>query len=60
MDYINRLNNYDAPDIADIAISNELFEVGKNIFSLVIINNNFIFNNSNNNMIINNSLNMQK
>ena len=26
MEYINRLDNYDAPDIANIAITNELYE----------------------------------
>ncbi|MBW03723.1 Clathrin heavy chain 1, partial [Eschrichtius robustus] len=32
MEYINRLDNYDAPDIANIAISNELFEEAFAIF----------------------------
>jgi clathrin heavy chain len=32
MEYINRLDNYDAPDIASIAISNELFEEAFTIF----------------------------
>jgi clathrin heavy chain len=26
MDYINRLDNYDMPDIANIAVGSELFE----------------------------------
>ncbi|TMS13948.1 Clathrin heavy chain 1, partial [Larimichthys crocea] len=32
MEYISRLDNYDAPDIANIAISNELFEEAFAIF----------------------------
>jgi clathrin heavy chain len=32
MEYINRLENYDAPDIANIAISNELYEEAFAIF----------------------------
>ncbi|CAM4940780.1 unnamed protein product [Rotaria socialis] len=32
MDYINRLENYDAPDIANIAISNQLFEEAFSIY----------------------------
>lgn len=32
MDYINRLNNYDAPDIANIAIGSDLFEEAFAIF----------------------------
>ncbi|KAG8146272.1 putative Clathrin heavy chain protein [Naja naja] len=32
MEYINRLDNYDAPDIANIAISNELYEEAFAIF----------------------------
>ena len=33
MEYINRLDNYDAPDIANIAIDNELFEEAIVIFN---------------------------
>ena len=32
MEYINRLDNYDAPDIANIAISSELYEEAFAIF----------------------------
>jgi len=32
MDYINRLNNYDAPDIANIAVGSELYEEALVIF----------------------------
>lgn len=32
MEYITRLNNFDAPDIANIAIQNELFEEAFAIF----------------------------
>ena len=32
MEYINRLDNYDAPDIANIAIDSELFEEAFAIF----------------------------
>ncbi|KAJ1548234.1 hypothetical protein HK096_008280 [Nowakowskiella sp. JEL0078] len=48
MDYINRLNNYDAPDIANIAIGGELYEEAFTIYKkydqhvnaiLVLINN---------------------
>jgi len=38
MDYINRLDNYDAPDIANIAISNELFEEAFAIFRKFEVN----------------------
>uniref|UniRef100_A0A2I3I0J8 Clathrin heavy chain n=1 Tax=Nomascus leucogenys TaxID=61853 RepID=A0A2I3I0J8_NOMLE len=42
MEYINRLDNYDAPDIANIAISNELLNVialGRIDFTLTLISN---------------------
>lgn len=32
MEYITRLNNFDAPDIANIAIQNELYEEAFTIF----------------------------
>ncbi|KAI4902079.1 hypothetical protein NFI96_027316, partial [Prochilodus magdalenae] len=38
MEYINRLDNYDAPDIANIAISNELFEEAFSIFKKFDVN----------------------
>ena len=38
MEYINRLDNYDAPDIANIAISNELFEEAFAIFKKFEVN----------------------
>ena len=38
MEYINRLDNYDAPDIANIAISNELFEEAFAIFRKFEVN----------------------
>lgn len=38
MDYINRLDNYDAPDIANIAISNELYEEAFAIFRKFEVN----------------------
>lgn len=38
MEYINRLENYDAPDIANIAISNELFEEAFAIFRKFDVN----------------------
>ncbi|XP_076859512.1 clathrin heavy chain 1 isoform X2 [Brachyhypopomus gauderio] len=38
MDYIDRLDNYDAPDIANIAISNELFEEAFSIFKKFDVN----------------------
>lgn len=38
MEYINRLDNYDAPDIANIAISNELFEEAFSIFRKFDVN----------------------
>lgn len=38
MDYVNRLDNYDAPDIANIAISNELFEEAFAIFKKFDVN----------------------
>ncbi|KAG9339792.1 hypothetical protein JZ751_022458, partial [Albula glossodonta] len=38
MEYINRLDNYDAPDIANIAISNELFEEAFAIFRKFDVN----------------------
>lgn len=39
MEYINRLDNYDAPDIASIAIDNELFEEAFSIFKKFDVNN---------------------
>uniref|UniRef100_A0A8C8FYZ6 Clathrin heavy chain n=1 Tax=Oncorhynchus tshawytscha TaxID=74940 RepID=A0A8C8FYZ6_ONCTS len=38
MEYVNRLDNYDAPDIANIAISNELFEEAFAIFKKFDVN----------------------
>ncbi|KJE97309.1 clathrin heavy chain 1 [Capsaspora owczarzaki ATCC 30864] len=38
MDYINRLDNYDAPDIANIAIGSELFEEAFAIFKKFEVN----------------------
>ncbi|WAR01555.1 LOW QUALITY PROTEIN: CLH1-like protein [Mya arenaria] len=38
MEYINRLDNYDAPDIANIAITNELFEEAFAIFKKFEVN----------------------
>lgn len=38
MDYINRLDNYDAPDIAQIAISSELYEEAFAIFKKFEVN----------------------
>jgi clathrin heavy chain len=38
MEYINRLDNYDAPDIANIAISNELFEEALAIYKKFEVN----------------------
>ncbi|XP_039266520.2 clathrin heavy chain 1 [Styela clava] len=38
MEYINRLDNYDAPDIANIAIQNELFEEAFAIFKKFDVN----------------------
>ncbi|CAL1614921.1 unnamed protein product [Knipowitschia caucasica] len=38
MEYINRLDNYDAPDIANIAISNELYEEAFAIFMKFDVN----------------------
>ena len=38
MDYINRLDNYDAPDIANIAIGNQLFEEAFAIFKKFDVN----------------------
>ncbi|KAG8597249.1 hypothetical protein GDO81_002222 [Engystomops pustulosus] len=38
MEYINRLDNYDAPDIANIAISNQLFEEAFAIFRKFDVN----------------------
>ncbi|KYN16067.1 Clathrin heavy chain [Trachymyrmex cornetzi] len=38
MEYINRLNNYDAPNIANIAINNELYEEAFAIFKKFDIN----------------------
>lgn len=38
MEYINRLDNYDAPDIANIAIGSELFEEAFAIFRKFEVN----------------------
>lgn len=38
MDYINRLENYDAPDIANIAITNGLFEEAFAIYKKFQVN----------------------
>ncbi|XP_066499700.1 clathrin heavy chain 1 isoform X2 [Hoplias malabaricus] len=38
MEYINRLDNYDAPDIANIAISHELYEEAFSIFEKFDVN----------------------
>lgn len=38
MEYINRLDNYDAPDIANIAISNQLYEEAFAIFKKFDVN----------------------
>lgn len=38
MEYINRLDNYDAPDIANICITNELFEEAFAIFKKFDVN----------------------
>ena len=38
MEYINRLDNYDAPDIANIAIGSELFEEAFAIFKKFEVN----------------------
>lgn len=38
MEYINRLDNYDAPDIANIAINNELYEEAFAIFKKFEVN----------------------
>lgn len=38
MEYINRLDNYDAPDIANICISSELFEEAFSIFKKFDVN----------------------
>uniref|UniRef100_A0A0K8TT11 Clathrin heavy chain n=1 Tax=Tabanus bromius TaxID=304241 RepID=A0A0K8TT11_TABBR len=38
MDYINRLDNYDAPDIANIAVSNQLYEEAFAIFKKFDVN----------------------
>lgn len=50
MEYINRLDNYDAPDIANIAISNQLYEEAFAIFkkfdvnaSAIQVNQQYIF-----------------
>ncbi len=32
MDYINKLNNFDAPDVAELAIKNNLFEEAFTIY----------------------------
>ena len=38
MEYINRLNNYDAPDIANLAIGSELYEEAFAIFKKFDVN----------------------
>lgn len=38
MEYISRLDNYDAPDVADIAISNALYEEAFTIFCKFAVN----------------------
>ena len=38
MEYINRLDNYDAPDIANIAIASELYEEAFAIFKKFEVN----------------------
>ena len=38
MEYINRLDNYDAPDIANIAIGSELYEEAFAIFRKFDVN----------------------
>lgn len=38
MEYINRLDNYDAPDIANIAINNQLYEEAFSIFKKFDVN----------------------
>ena len=38
MEYINRLDNYDAPDIANIAINNQLYEEAFAIFKKFDVN----------------------
>lgn len=38
MEYINRLDNYDAPDIANIAISSALYEEAFAIFHKFDVN----------------------
>lgn len=38
MDYVNRLDNYDAPDIANIAIGSELYEEAFTIFKKFEVN----------------------
>ena len=38
MEYINRLDNYDAPDMASIAISSQLFEEAFAIFRKFEVN----------------------
>ncbi|KAG5447542.1 Clathrin heavy chain 1 [Clonorchis sinensis] len=38
MDYINRLDNYDAPDVANIAINNQLYEEAFAIFMKFEVN----------------------
>ena len=42
MDYITQLDNYDAPDIANIAIQNELFEEAFAIFNKFDVNSSAI------------------
>ena len=42
MDYITQLDNYDAPDITNIAIQNELFEEAFAIFNKFDVNSSAI------------------
>lgn len=42
MEYIQKLDNYDAPDIANIAISSELYEEAFAIFKKFDVNNSAI------------------
>jgi clathrin heavy chain len=42
MEYIQKLDNYDAPDIANIAITNQLYEEAFEIFRKFDVNNSAI------------------
>ena len=48
MEYITRLDNYDAPDIANIAISSELYEEAFAIFKKFEVNTSAIQVNTSN------------